>query len=582
MRGKTMSPRALCIVGLFLCSTPAALAQDARNPLRFVPSQAEWVVKVERPRQLLDAVEKNEIFQKAQKLAGVREYYDTTTFQQLYQLIAYFEKQLGKSRDEIIDELTAGGVVLGAKLTPPQGAVFVAQSKDEARLRKFVDVALDLLQKELERQESKDRIVRSKYQGHDIGQIGPKVSFAIADAALLIASDEKALKLALDAQAKKEEPKSVLQLPQFVEAHKKAPGQALAWTWLNLEEVRKNPAFKSGLDAAALDPFQMLIFGGFSDLLRRSPYVSAALTPAGSAGYRVGVAMPVGRDGMAPVKHMFLSADGAGTLPPLQPPRVISSSSYFLDLGQLWEKRVEILGKKNAAGLEDGDKNLAKFLGGIKLAKLLGAMGPHHRVVVAQQKDRPYKIKPATPFPAVALVVDMRDPSFAKDMNSIFRAGALVATFQIGLNLKEETHKDCQMVSYYFSETKKFDGDPQSARFNFSPTYVAVGDQFVMSATAELARDLVDVLQAEQKQKPLDASMRTQLFASGLADLIRSNQDATLTQLILSQALPPKTAKAELREIIDWVENLGTLRLESNYGANDFRYEILWQAKKKN
>jgi len=575
-----MSPRWMCIVGLFLCSTSAALAQDAKNPLRFVPSQAEWIVKVERPRQLFDAVKKNEVFQQAQKLAGVREYYDTTTFQQLYQVIAYFEKRLGKNREEIIDELTAGGVVLAAKLTPPQGAVLVVQAKDEATLRKFIDVSLDLLQKELDRQESKDRIGRGKYQDYDTIEIGPNANFAIVDAALVIASNKTALQLALDTQAEKEGSKSVLQLPGFAEAHKKAAAKAMVWTWLNLEEVRKNPVFKSALEAAALDPFQLLLFGGFSDLLRRSPYVSAALTAAGDSGYRIGVAMPVGREGMAPVQHLFLSADGKGTLPPLQPPRVISSSSYRLDLGQLWEKRVEILGKKNAAGLEDGDKNLAKFLGGIKLAKLFKALGPNHRAVVAQQKDRPYKIKPTTQVPAFALVVDMRDPSFAKDMNSIFRAGALLATFQVGLNLKEETYKDCEMISYQFSETKKVDGDAQSVRFNFSPAYVTVGDYFVMSATAELARDLVDLLQAEQKQKPLKASMRTQLFASGVADIIRSNENATLTQLILSQALPPKTAKAELQAILDWVEQLGTLRLESTYGAADFRYDILWQAKK--
>jgi hypothetical protein len=75
--------------------------------------------------------------------------------------------------------------------------------------------------------------------------------------------------------------------------------------------------------------------------------------------------------------------------------------------------------------------------------------------------------------------------------------------------------------------------------------------------------------------------MQTKLFAAGAADLVRANEEATLTQLILNQALPPKTAKAELGNIIAWIERLGTLRLESTYGTNDFRYDIHWQAKKK-
>ena len=181
-----MSRRSWLILGVTLLSALPASAQPAKDPLRFVPSQAEWIVKADRPRELVEIVEKNELFQEAQKLAGVREYYDTTAFQQLYQLIAYYEKQLGKSRDEIIDDISAGGVVLAAKLTPPdKAALLVVQAKDEAKLRAFVDLSLEILTKELERQESKDRIVRKKYDRFDVGQIGAKFKFAIADGALI-------------------------------------------------------------------------------------------------------------------------------------------------------------------------------------------------------------------------------------------------------------------------------------------------------------------------------------------------------------------------------------------------------------
>jgi hypothetical protein len=110
---------------------------------------------------------------------------------------------------------------------------------------------------------------------------------------------------------------------------------------------------------------------------------------------------------------------------------------------------------------------------------------------------------------------------------------------------------------------------------------VACGDQFIVSGTRELARDLIDIIKSEKKQKPNPAAMRTQVFASGLSAFTGANEDASLTQLILAQALPPKTAKAELRAIIDWFNQLGTLRLEEVYGAKDFRYDILWQPKKR-
>ncbi len=556
----------------------ATAAAQTKDPLRFVPSQAEWVVKVDRPRTLVEAVVKHELFGQAQKLAAVRAVYDTTSFQQVYQLLAYFEEKLGKDRFGILDDISAGGVVLAARLTPPKGAVVIIQSNDEAKLRRFLDIGFDILQKELDRQESKDKLVRSKYHGHEVGKIGPKLTFAIADGALLIAGEEKDLRSALDAQLKKN---GVMGVPAFIDARKKAPSQALAWTWLHLEELRKNADFQNGLNAAALDPFQMVLFGGISDLFKRSPYLTAALIREQN-DYRLSAYMPRGSDGMSPLKHMILPLTAqAGTLPALQVPRMLSSSSFVLDLGQLWDKRVEILGEKNAKGLDEGEKNIAKFLGGIKLSKVFNAMGSNQRLIFAQQKERPYKVRPTSPFPAFALVTDMRDPSFAKDMNSIFRAGALFATFSFGLQLKETTHKDCELVSYYFSETKKVEGDPENSRFNFSPTYVTVGNQFVMSATAELARDLVDALKAEQTQTLGRASMRTHLYSSGLAEIYRSNEDAALTQMILAQALPPTAAKEELRALLNLIDQLGTLQIETNYGTNDFRYEVLWQAKKK-
>jgi hypothetical protein len=570
-----MRSRWLCIVGV-LWFAPLVAAQPAKSALRFVPSQTELVVKIDRPRDLVEAVEKNDVFQQALKLAGVREFYDTTNFQQLYQLIAHFEKQLGKSREELIDEL--GGIVIAAKLTPPTGAALILQAKDPKTLRRLMEVALDLVTKELERQESKDKIVQKKYEGIDVGQIGGKLSFALADNALIVANEPKVLKAALDTYLKKDGQTNIAQVANFNEAYKKAPSKALAWTWLHFEQFRKHQPFQDGLNAAALDPLQTLLFGGFTDLFKRTPYMTASLQREGSA-YRLSAYMPRGSDGMAPIKYLIIPAKANGSLPLLQPPRTLASSSFYLDLGQFWNKRQEILGEKNVKGLDEGEQNIAKFLGGIKIGKVLNAMGPNQRLVFAQQKEQPYKIKPTTPIPAFALVSDMRDPSFAKDMNSLFRAGALLATFQVGLRLSEETHKDCDIVTYYFSETKKVEGDKENIRFNFSPSYVTVGNHFVMSSTAELARDLIDALKAEKKQKPNKATMHTQLYASGFADLVRSNEEAALTQLILAQALPPNTAKAEMQAIIRWIETLGTLRIESTYGTNEFRYDILWRAK---
>ncbi len=553
------------------------MAQGEKDPLRFVPGQAEFVVTIRNPPGVISMVEKRDVFQNALKLAGVREFYDTANFHRFYQLVRYFEKELGQDRDGILADLSAGGVAIAAKLTQPGGAVAVVQSRDEARLRKFVELSLSVLQQELDRQESKDRIVRKKYNGVDVGQIGPKLSFALVDGAFILASEPAALKLALDTRSGTGD---IRQLPNFQMARVKQPKGALASAWLHLEELRKNQNFQNGLNAAGMDPFQMLLFGGLSDVLKRAPYLSASLLRDGS-DFRISAVMPAGRDRMAPVRHLLVPPDDACAFAPLHPPRTISSSSYFLDLGQLWNKRHEILGEKNAKGLEEGDRNLAKVLGGVKLATLFQNSGTSHRLVFAQQKDRPYKTRPMIPFPAFALVVDMRSPAFAQEINTVFRSAALLATFSFGLQLREEEQEGCNLVSYYFSETKKVEGDPDGIRFNFSPTYVSVGDSFVMSATAELAKDLVTELRKEKRVRSPKTSMRTNLHAAGLADVGRGNYDEGLTNLILKLAIPPSAAKTELQAILDWTESLGTLSLQSRYLANEYQYEVLWRLKRK-
>src|SRR5436190_14735722 len=129
-----MSLRIITCFSLLFLSATATLAQEAKNPLRFLPAQTELVVVIDQPRQVLETVEKHELYQQAIKLPGVREYFDTTAYQHVKQLVGYFEKQLGKNRNELIDELASGGMVLGAKLTPPQGAVLVIQANDEKKL----------------------------------------------------------------------------------------------------------------------------------------------------------------------------------------------------------------------------------------------------------------------------------------------------------------------------------------------------------------------------------------------------------------------------------------------------------------
>ena len=226
----------------------------------------------------------------------------------------------------------------------------------------------------------------------------------------------------------------------------------------NIEQIKKIQNVKNTLNTLGLDPVTMFAIGGVVDVIKRSPYVCAW------PGHRHGnnstapprVAMPRGSDGMAPLAAMFLPADDRGTLPMLQPPRVLSSTSYFLDLGKFWEDRDKILTPEQA-------KSMDKFRGpdrhSILRAWVWGPCSSRRASPITSKSSSkipdkaPYKIKPGVASGSFAVVLDMRDPGFAKSMGTILRGAALAGGFQYGLKMVEEKHGRHTLVTYYFPES---------------------------------------------------------------------------------------------------------------------------------
>jgi hypothetical protein len=204
----------------------------------------------------------------------------------------------------------------------------------------------------------------------------------------------------------------------------------------------------------------------------------------------------------------------------------------------------------------------------------LNQAGAHHRLVAVQQTSSVYKTIPSQPIPGFAWIIDMRDPEFARSMETILRGAGLLASTQANLKMVEEKHGAHKLVSYRFPEDKKFAGDTGNVRFNFSPAFVKSGNQMILSSTVELARELVDLVAQERQAKGATASTHWQFYASGGAAALRSAEKQLRTQYILSQALSPKEAQDQVRQLIALVERLGVLTIETNYGAGDFRLDI--------
>jgi hypothetical protein len=578
------------LVGGLACLTllgAAARAAAPPDPLRLVPEQADLFVEVKAPRRLIEAGTASELFRAAQALPPVRDFYDSTNVRRFYQLVGYFEKELGAKWPDLLDRLAGGGIAFAVKYGgEPAPVLLVVQGTDEPLMARFAKTALDVLTQELARQESKEKIEKGSYKNVETVHVGKDFHAARVGAALLISNKDDALKLALDRHLDGGS-KSLANVAAVRDSAKLLPPHPLARLWLNLETVKAYPQAKEVFTSPRNDVNLTVLFGGMIDTATRSPYLCAGLYQE-KDGFLATVRLPAGRDGASADFGLHVPpAEGPGLLPLLEPKGVVYSNSFFLDLSKIWDDRGKLFNEKQAKAIEESGKNPGVRLVGLSPDKVLKQAGARHRVVVVDQPKSAYKDAPAgQPIPAFAFITQMREPDqFSKSMESALRAAALAASLQGGfkLTLAEEKHGDYHIVGWRFPVNVSVASDAGNIRFNFSPCFVRVRDQFVFCSTLELCHELVDLLDREAKQSPTKGSLsavQARAYGSGGAALLRGFQDVFVTQAVLDQAVAPEAANEQVQTLIDLVQKLGALETDVVYEAKQFRYDIRWKMGK--
>ncbi len=562
---------------LVLFAATAHADQPAASPLRLLPDKAEFLIEIPRPRQLVEALTTLEAVQQLQQLGVAKEFLNSTQYRRFYQLVYYFEKELGAKWPELLDRLAGNGIALGIKFAPdPAPAVFVVQGKDEKLMERFVNLSVTVLEQEIARQEAPDKLVKDKYEGVATYQIGKTFFAARLGAALLIANKPEAFKAGLDLHLGKEK-KSLADVPALADARKLLPREPLASLWINMEPLRDTPQGKEFYKRPR-DLNLTILAGSLIDVLSRTPYVAGGFYQE-KDGLLLTFRTPKGRDGMGSESALHLAPEGQpGTRPILEPRGVLYSDSLYLNLARLWEDRKEFLGDKAAEDFEKFDKQSGQFLSGIRASKLLTDAGAYHRVVVVNQPQTGYKSVPKTSIPGFAVISEMRDPeAFSQSVSTVLRGAALLySTTQTKMNLVEEKHGDVKLIGYRFPDGVAFKQDVTDLRYNFSPCFARVGNQFVVSSTLELGHELVDLLQKEaagaNKGQPFAGNQR--IFGSGVADLLQATEDQLITQAILDQALAPEDAKSQVREFIAIVRRLGGVSIQSEYQKNALHFDF--------
>jgi hypothetical protein len=477
----------------------------------------------------------------------------------------------------LLDRLAGGGAAVAVKFAPnPAPALLVIGARDEKLLGQFYQLGLDVLDQEIARQESQARLSRGQYQGLPIAHAGPNFWVGLAGSCLLVSNSEKALHAGLDRHLGREK-KSLADSTALADSRRLLPGEPLGRLWVNLDAAHNSAAGKA-LYKMPRDDFNLTVaFGGYIDLVGRSPYVCAGLYRQDD-GLLFSVRMPRGRDGMGSDQVLHLPPAGQpGSRPLLEPRGVLYSDSNYFNFGAIWQERKRLWTAKHVEALEKFDKTSAPFLLGKRMSDLLTQVGPYYRFVAAVQPKVGYQTTPDVLLPAFALVSELREPeAFGKSMEAILRSAALLASTQVKLKLVEEKCAGCNLIGWRFAEGVPFKNDTANFRFNFSPCFARVGNQFLYCSTVELGREMIGLLQKEQKDKPPsgDSPARARVYAGGLADVFEVTRDALVAQAILDQAVRPDEAREQIKAFLDLLRRMGHVDLGPHFGPSDFHYHL--------
>jgi hypothetical protein len=564
---------------LFAFAAPARAA-DTPDPLRLIPESSQLIVKVEKPRQLVEAVVALDVFKTAQNIPQAKAILESANVRRVLQMLAYFERELGAKWPELLDSVAGGGIAIGATLGDEAAPLLVIQGTDPKQTEKAFALLQRVVDEELARAGLPIKVEKESYKGFTIVKVGDFTA-AQAGPVLVVSSKGEPVRAALDLIKTGKLDGGALKRKTVQDAKKILPKDPLAWVCVDLVKLKDTQASKDFFENTRKDFLQMLVVGSTIDCVRRSDFVAIGIYQE-KTGFRAALRLPAGRSEFTADYALHVPPkDEFGSLPLLEPAGVVYSQSFYLDIGYMWKHRDTLINDEMRKGLEEGEKQLSKLLpGNVKIHELLESWGPRHRLVVLNQEKLPYTVEPAQRLPGFAYVATMRDPKFGKGLESVIRSAGLIGSLQYGIKLKDETHDGIKITGFRFPENKPLDLDEYNYRYNFEPCFCVVDDQFVLASSFEVARKIIPEIKRTARLKGSPAVWQGKAFGDGGADLLTTVADPLITETILGEGVGIVEAKQQIKNLAAYVKQLGTIRVEIDERDTEYRVDVVWEMKK--
>jgi len=134
--------------------------------------------------------------------------------------------------------------------------------------------------------------------------------------------------------------------------------------------------------------------------------------------------------------------------------------------------------------------------------------------------------------------------------------------------LESETYKDTKIL--FGRYLQKPSGKRLPLVFNFRPDSARVGDQFIISSSLSLCRQLVDELKKPASKKRLEKNLNVQFQLGTFADILEANKDFLQAQRI-RKGRNPQQAQQDIALLLKVLRYFQALDLSTRASGDSFQ-----------
>jgi hypothetical protein len=575
----------LLAAGLLLALVSASKAAEDRVASELLPGTVVAYAEIREPKRIIDTVLDHPLAAEVKAHPNYQQALTTPQYERFQAVVKAVEAKLGIPYRQAVSELVQGGIHIGFDL-PTQGVIVLAKAADEKCAAKARDAALELVRAEAQRQGQGDPIKTDDHRDIPLYQIG-EGRLAVAGPWIIASNKPLLLRLTLNNFLAKDA--SLSDDEQFKKAIAARPKEAAAWGYVDLRLLRDLGILKRALSQKSDNPAIELIAGGVVGGLPSAPYVTAA-AELDATGVRLTATLPSDVKAAAGKREFYLGKDGVGQAPPLlKPAETILSLSTFRDFASMWRNAPDLFDDKVNAGIAQAESNLMTIFAGQNFRDdILGNLEPQMQLVVARQKFPQAGVTPAMKLPAVAVVMQMKNPeettrifkvTFQSVVGFLNVAGAQNRLAPLDLNM-ERSKESLMVAAEYLPPKDEKLRDAAPPNFNASPTIVFVGNKVILSSAKPLALELAAGLDKQAAATPgVNSAIEAdnQILQSILAD----NREPLIAQNMLEQGRDRAAAEKNIDLVLAILKHFdkSSLKLTTDGGKLELALDVRLKGK---